>query len=99
MGGTDIEKLDPIVLRRRVGLVFQVPMILEGSVRDNLLYGMDHSDVDVYTALSRAGLDASYLEQTASTLSVGEGQRVSIARAFVREPEVYSWTNLRRLST
>lgn len=88
LDGTDIETIDPTQLRRRVGLVFQLPMTLEGSVRDNITYGLDTAVVDVEGAAQRAGLDQGYLERTATSLSVGEAQRMSIARALVRDPEV-----------
>lgn len=88
LDGTDIESIDAVTLRRRVGLVFQLPMILEGSVRENVLYGLRDRDVVVEDALARAGLDASYGQRVAGSLSVGEAQRVSIARALVREPDV-----------
>ena len=87
LDGRDIEEIDPIALRCRVGLVFQLPMILEGTVRDNVLYGTD-GDIDVQAGLGKAGLDATYLERQAQSLSVGEAQRLAIARALVRSPEV-----------
>lgn len=88
LDGTDIEAIDPVALRRRVGLVFQLPMIFEGSVRENVVYGLSDRDIVTDDALAMAGLDASYAQRVASSLSVGEAQRVSLARALVREPEV-----------
>lgn len=88
LDGDDIETIGPTELRRRVGLVFQLPMALEGTVRDNITYGLDSDGVDAEAALRNAGLDSGYLEREATSLSVGEAQRLSIARALVREPEV-----------
>jgi len=87
LDGRDIEEINPIALRRRVGLVFQLPMILEGSVRDNLLYGTDQ-DVDVEGGLGKAGLDCLTWSGRLDPLAVGEAQRLAIAPALVRDPDI-----------
>ena len=87
--GTDIRALDPTELRRRVGMIFQTPVLFEGGVRANLAYGMDGaSDADLERALEAVGIAASFLDRESSALSVGQAQRVCIARALVRQPEV-----------
>lgn len=88
LDGADIETIDPINLRRRVGLVFQLPMLFEGTVRDNLLYALDAARLDPEAALTRVSLDGSYLDRRGDSLSVGEAQRVSLGRALMRDPEV-----------
>jgi putative ABC transport system ATP-binding protein len=87
--GNDIRSLGPSELRRRVGMIFQTPVILEGGVRANLAYGLeDVSEATLAEALVAAGLPETFLDRESSALSVGQAQRVCIARALVRDPAV-----------
>lgn len=89
LDSTDITAFDPIQLRRRVGMIFQTPAMFEGGVRGNLAYGLENvPEEDMRTALSSAGLGPEFLERDSSALSVGQAQRVCIARALVRNPEI-----------
>ncbi|MEA2517763.1 MAG: UDP-glucose/iron transport system ATP-binding protein, partial [Actinomycetota bacterium] len=40
LDGTDVRTLDPTALRKRVGMIFQTPVLFEGGVRANLCYGL-----------------------------------------------------------
>ena len=86
-------------LRRRVGFVFQTPVMFTGKVAENLhaadvFRGSQPQPSATTTSermaamLALAGLDASYAERNASDLSGGEKQRVALARALMTEPEV-----------
>jgi ABC-type methionine transport system ATPase subunit len=90
--GRDIRSLDPRELRRRAALVMQTPVLFEGSVRDNLCIRSAatpgaFSETRLREALAEVGLDANLLGRDGSTLSGGEKQRVTIARALLRDPE------------
>ena len=85
--GTDASELDPCALRRRVGLVTQSPVMLEGDVRANLAYGLEDPGADVLAeALAATGLAPGFMERTARELSGGEAARVAVARALARDP-------------
>jgi putative ABC transport system ATP-binding protein len=88
--GEDVRALDVLELRRRAVLVPQLPAPLPGSVADNVRFGpsLVGRDIDVEPCLERAGLDRSYADREAGRLSVGEQQRVMLARALALEPEV-----------
>ena len=89
LDGIDTRTLDPTDLRRRVGMIFQTPVLFEGGVRANLAYGLNGaSEDDLRMALDSAGFGASFLDRESPALSVGQAQRVCIARALVRHPEV-----------
>lgn len=87
--GQDVAGLDPLVLRRRVGMVFQRPTLFPGTVRDNLLVARPGLDARAgAAALGRVHLDTGFLDRSGDELSGGEAQRVCLARTLVTEPEV-----------
>ncbi len=90
LDGEPTSEMDPLVLRRRVGMVFQLPALFGASVEDAILYGarLVGRDADAGRLLEMSGLDASYKDRDPQTLSVGQQQRVSIARALALRPEV-----------
>ena len=89
LDGVDITAIDPTELRRRVGMIFQTPALFAGGVRANLTYGLDTvSEDDLVGALEAASLTRDFLDRDSSALSVGQAQRVCIARALIRKPEV-----------
>ncbi|MGA9633858.1 MAG: ATP-binding cassette domain-containing protein [Solirubrobacterales bacterium] len=88
--GKDVRELDPLELRREVSLVPQLPALIDGTVHDNVAYGArlaGHS-FDARSCLELAGLDPAFEGRDASKLSVGEQQRVMLARALALEPRV-----------
>jgi putative ABC transport system ATP-binding protein len=88
--GADVRSTDPLELRRQAVLVPQVPSPLPGTVADNVAYGprLLGREADPERPLELAGLDGSFAERDAGRLSVGEQQRVMLARALALEPEV-----------
>ncbi|MCU0307209.1 MAG: phosphate ABC transporter ATP-binding protein [Thermoleophilia bacterium] len=86
--GDDVAGLDPLALRRRVGMVFQRPTPFGGTVRDNLRVADPAADDRACRGvLARAGLPPAFLDRDASTLSGGEAQRMCLARALMAGPE------------
>lgn len=86
-----IESKPPLKLRRQVATVFQRPMLLDRSVRDNVAFGLQLRraqaiDRVVSQALDRVGL-LKVAHDKARTLSGGESQRVALARAIVLQPD------------
>ena len=101
LDGRDIydSDMDPAELRRRVGMVFQKPNPLPMSIYDNVAYGLRVRGIDdraildeaVEEALERAGLWSEVKERlrdSAFNLSIGQQQRLCIARALAVGPDV-----------
>jgi ABC-type methionine transport system ATPase subunit len=90
LDGEPTSRLDPLELRRRVGMVFQVPALFGGSVEEAVLYGarLSNEHADPGRLLEMVGLSASLADRDPQTLSVGQQQRVAIARALALQPEV-----------
>jgi ATP-binding cassette subfamily B multidrug efflux pump len=100
VGGVDIHDLDPDVLWSTIGLVPQRPYLFSGTVASNLQYGKpDATEEEMWEALEVAqaadfvrnmpgGLNAR-IEQGGTNVSGGQRQRLSIARALVRKPDIY----------
>lgn len=81
---------DPLVLRREVSLVPQLPALLEGTVASNLEFAaaLAGEVPDSKRCLTLAGLDPEFAERDVSRLSVGEQQRAMLARALAQRPGV-----------
>ncbi|MDI2034705.1 ABC transporter ATP-binding protein [Paenarthrobacter nitroguajacolicus] len=100
MDGTDIRDLHPDLLWGHIGLVPQRPYLFSGTVRSNLQYGKpDATEDEMWQALGVAqaddfvqemegGLDAA-ISQGGTNVSGGQRQRLAIARALVKQPELY----------
>jgi len=90
LNGKDIKEYDPFELRRKVGMVFQIPVVFRGSVNENLAVGMKlwGYENDIYALARDCVIPLELLNADAEQLSVGEKQRVCIARALANQPEV-----------
>ena len=98
--GVDVRDLAPEVLWDRIGLVPQRPYLFSGTVASNLRFGKpDATEDEMWEALRIAqaadfvsampgGLEAR-IEQGGTNVSGGQRQRLSIARALIRKPEIY----------
>ena len=91
------DDVDPVALRRRVGMVFQSPNPFPKSIYDNVAYGLKIQnkkgdyDAIVEESLKRAALwdeVADRLDESGLELSGGQQQRLCIARAIAPDPEV-----------
>jgi ATP-binding cassette subfamily B protein len=98
--GVGVRDLDPDMLWNRIGLVPQKPYLFTGTVASNLRYGNPQAtDAELWEALEVAqaadfvramprGLEAR-IAQGGTNVSGGQRQRLAIARALVRQPEIY----------
>jgi putative ABC transport system ATP-binding protein len=87
--GEDVAGLDPLALRRRVGMVFQRPTPFAGTVFENLQVARAGlTEAEAGTLLDRVGLDRVLLSRPAHELSGGESQRACLARTLATEPGV-----------
>lgn len=91
--GTPYVEMDVLKLRRKIGLVFQLPTMLPGSVRQNLLIGPSLfretlSEAGIDDLLDQVALPKSIKDQEARSLSGGQKQRVSLARTLANNPDI-----------
>ena len=87
--GDDIADQGPTAHRRRVAMVFQRPVVLEGTIADNLAVADPAlSPAAMAELLERVGLDPHLLDRPARDLSGGEAQRMGLARSLATRPDV-----------
>ena len=97
--GHDLREMPLAFLRSQIGLVQQEPFLFNGTVRENILYGnlsASHDDVEAAATAARAhefivnlpeGYD-TWIGERGVKLSVGQRQRVSIARVLLKDPPI-----------
>ena len=102
LDGVNIEKLDPVFLRRYIGTVSQEPILFSSSVKQNILYGVEDPDSVTQGQLEKATREANahnfimkfpdgydtLVGERGIMLSGGQKQRVAIARAILKNPGI-----------
>ncbi|HWQ04259.1 MAG TPA: ABC transporter ATP-binding protein [Longilinea sp.] len=100
IGGRDYLELSLHAIQSRIGIVLQTPHLFSGTIRDNIRYGrLDASDEEVEEAAHLAGahdfilrFEKGYNENVGeggNSLSVGQKQLISLARAVLARPEIF----------
>lgn len=97
----NIEKIDTESLRKNVGLVSQDSPIITGTIKENLLYGLDSKSItnkQIKESINKANLKSfienkelgldTYVGESGNLLSGGERQRINIARLFLKNPDI-----------
>lgn len=98
--GSDIRDVKQADLRRRIGFVPQTAVLFSGTIAENLRYGKeDATEEEIWKALEIAQASEfvenmeegiySYISQGGTNVSGGQKQRLTIARAIVKKPEIY----------
>jgi ABC-type proline/glycine betaine transport system ATPase subunit len=92
--GKSLVKMNELEYRRRISFVFQAPLLMDMTVEQNVALGLkfrgtskEESGMRVGKWMEQLGIE-SLSKRRAGQLSGGEAQRVSLARAFVLEPEL-----------
>ena len=100
IGGRDYQELSLHAIQSRIGVVLQTPHLFSGSITENIRYGkLNAEDGEIENAAKLAGahdfivkLEKGYAEEVGeggNLLSVGQKQLISLARAVLREPEIF----------
>jgi ATP-binding cassette subfamily B protein len=100
IGGRDYREISLEALQSRIGIVLQTPHLFSGTIRENIRYGrLDATDEEIEAAAKLAGahefiiqFEKGYDEEVGeggSLLSVGQKQLISLARAVLRQPEIF----------
>jgi ABC-type methionine transport system ATPase subunit len=96
LNGQSIHSMPPQKLRKSAVMILQTPSLFEGTVEDNILFGLklnsgfDRSESKLLATslLEKVGLEGRLLERNSFSLSIGQQQRVSIARAIAMKPSI-----------
>ncbi|VDB93444.1 Bgt-5318 [Blumeria graminis f. sp. tritici] len=98
INGTDISKMNAKSLRRRIGVVAQEPVLMSGTIADNIAYGKPFaSRSEIIAAAKKANCDfiSDFPDQLETSvgargaqLSGGQKQRIAIARALLKDPDI-----------
>jgi ATP-binding cassette subfamily B protein len=97
--GVDIRDVNRGALRRTFGMVLQDTWLFSGTIRENIAYGREHASEEAIVAAASAAqadhfvrtLPENYdtpINETASSLSEGQKQLLTIARAFLADPAI-----------
>lgn len=89
--GNDLATIPAREVRKEVGMLQQKPYLFQGTVRENILYGpnlwgVSYAEEEIQQLLEKVSLSSSFLERNVQNLSVGEQQRVSLARTLANTP-------------
>jgi len=99
IGGVDLKRADPADLRRRIGIVFQDTFLFDGTIAENIAYGIEDATPRKIMEAARLARASAFIErlpfgydtrvgERGVRLSGGEKQRISIARTLLLDPSI-----------